>query len=113
MKNIFPFSYSYHTALPSKLAEEINIINHQNVSACFDVSHAYICCNIYQSDFLENSINLGGISNHWHVHDSFGKLNYDYLNATKSEALSLGNGLAVLNYPKNVKNNFCIKKNLR
>ena len=92
VENIFPFSHSYHTALPSKLSEEINTINHENVSACFDVSHAYICCNIYQADFLKNSMNLGGISDHWHIHDSFGKLNYDYLKATKSEALSLGNG---------------------
>ena len=92
VENIFPFSKSLHTALPSKLSEEINLINHNNIRACFDVSHAYLCCEAFQSDFMSNAVDLGSLSDHWHVHDSFGKLNFINSYLTKSEALALGDG---------------------
>ena len=68
------------------------LINHENIEPCFDVSHAYLCCNAYNSDFMQNVKDLGEISRHWHVHDSFGKLNFAYNQQTKSEALAYGNG---------------------
>lgn len=92
VENIFPFSESLHTALPGKLSEEINLINHQNIKACFDVSHAYLCCAAFKSDFITNAVDLGGNSDHWHVHDSFGKINFINSFLTKSEALALGDG---------------------
>ena len=92
VENIFPFSKSLHTALPSKLSEEINLINHNNIRACFDVSHAYLCCEAFQSDFMSNAVDLGSLSDHWHVHDSFGKLNFINSYLTKSESLALGDG---------------------
>ena len=92
VENIFPFSRLLHTALPSKLSDEINIIDHANIRACFDVSHAYLCCAAFKSDFISNAIDLGENSDHWHVHDSFGKLNFINSHLTKSEALALGDG---------------------
>jgi len=92
LENIFPFSELLHTALPSKLSDEINLMDHEYIRACFDVSHAYLCCAAFKSDFMTNAIDLGGNSDHWHVHDSFGKLNFINSYLTKSEALALGDG---------------------
>ena len=92
VENIFPFSEKLHTALPSKLADEIKMIDHENIKVCFDVSHAYLCCSAFKSDFISNAIDLGENSDHWHVHDSFGKLNFINAHLTKSEALALGDG---------------------
>ena len=68
------------------------MIDHQNIKACFDVSHAYLCCSAFKSDFISNAIDLGENSDHWHIHDSFGKLNFINAHLTKSEALALGDG---------------------
>ncbi len=92
VENIFPFFEGAHTALPNKLAEEIEKVNHPFVSGCFDVSHAYIACNSYQADFISNSYEFGKISNHWHVHDSYGRTNFSINPFTPSEALASGLG---------------------
>ena len=92
VENIFPFFEGAHTALPNKLAEEIEKVNHPYVSGCFDVSHAYIACHSYGVDFILNAYQLGSLSNHWHVHDSFGRTSFSISPFTPSEALASGLG---------------------
>lgn len=61
-----------HTALPSRLAREIEAIGHPNVRACLDFSHAAIRCNAQGADFLAEVKALARYARHLHIHDSFG-----------------------------------------
>jgi len=60
------------TALPSRLASEIEAIDHPNVFACFDFSHGAITCKAQGADFLREAEALARVSIHLHIHDSFG-----------------------------------------
>ena len=72
IENIFASESGSHTALPSRLAREIEAIAHPNVRACLDVSHAAILCATMQADFLAETKALARIARHLHIHDSFG-----------------------------------------
>ena len=52
VENIFPTVAGEHTALPSRLAREIETINHPNVRGCLDFSHAALTCAGAGVDFL-------------------------------------------------------------
>jgi len=92
LENIFPFFEGAHTALPEKLAEEIATIDHPQLTGCFDVSHAYIACNAYESDLAFQAKQISSVSSHWHVHDSFGQPLTSLQPYTSSEALAYGIG---------------------
>jgi len=92
IENIFPFFKGAHTALPIKLTEEIEKINHPFVHGCFDVSHGYIACKAYKENFMPHALEFGKSSKHWHVHDSFGVPDINVKPFTPSEALALGIG---------------------
>ncbi len=72
VENIFVSHESDHTALPSKLAAEIGAIDHPNVRACLDFSHAAITCRARGADFLTEAKALARVAKHLHIHDSFG-----------------------------------------
>ena len=92
LENIFPFYNGTHTALPSLLFDEIEKIDHPFIEGCFDLSHGYIACTYYEVNFIDHSKDFGKISNHWHVHDSYGKPNTSLKPFTDSEALAFGMG---------------------
>ncbi len=72
VENIFVTEAGAHTALPSRLAREIEAIDHPNVRACLDFSHAAITCNAQRADYLTEAKALARVSRHLHLHDSFG-----------------------------------------
>ena len=72
VENIFPSEPGTHTALPSRLAREIETIGHPNVRACLDFSHAAVLSTAQGTDFRAEAKALARVSRHLHVHDSFG-----------------------------------------
>jgi sugar phosphate isomerase/epimerase len=72
VENIFVLSESDYTALPSRLAREIEAVGHPNVKACLDFSHAAITCARRGAPYREEVCALARVAKHLHVHDSFG-----------------------------------------
>ncbi len=72
VENIWVGGDKQRTALPSRLAREIEAIGHPNVKACLDFSHAAISCNAQGVDFLAEARELARVACHLHLHDSFG-----------------------------------------
>ena len=91
IENLFPFKLDYYAPLPSEIAKQLNGINHPNVKCCMDISHAYINCT-YQNAHLINELKeMGPLSEHIHMHDSFGNIEriWTYIDA---ESTSYGQG---------------------
>ncbi len=92
VENLFNFyDDNMHIPLPNVLTEQLKILNHPNVSATLDFSHAYLNCSYYKADFMNEISLMSQISKHLHVHDSFGNLNNMYT-YNESEDLSYGFG---------------------
>lgn len=72
VENIFVMETGAHTALPSRLASEIEAIGHPNVRGCLDFSHAAITCKAQGADYLTEAKVLAPFARHLHLHDSFG-----------------------------------------
>src|SRR6185312_10683827 len=96
VENIFAGVPNQHTALPSRLADEINAIGHPNVRACLDFSHGAIRCSQQGADFLLEAKALSKVSRHLHLHDSFG--DHAYVR-THSRAERVAYGLGDLHLP--------------
>jgi len=80
-----------HTALPSRLAYELQQIDHPNIRCCLDVSHAYINCGFHGRDLLEELAPLAPLAAHVHLHDSFGRPN-DIRTVSRAERMAYGLG---------------------
>ncbi len=91
IENLFPFTLNHYAPLPSEIAKQINEINHPNVKCCLDISHAYINCNYRNAHFINEIKMMGPISEHIHMHDSFGIIEriWTYIDA---ENTSYGQG---------------------
>lgn len=73
VENIFRFEPMRETPLPSKLAGEIDAVDHPHVRATLDVSHAFLRCTDARVDFMTEIAALAPYARHVHVHDSFGR----------------------------------------
>lgn len=91
VENVFNYHRSRHTALPSRLAHEIEAVDHPNVKACFDFSHGFINATLLGADFLQEAEALAPYAKHLHVHDSFGRPQ-DILTYSHAERLAFGQG---------------------
>jgi sugar phosphate isomerase/epimerase len=91
VENIFVSGENQRTALPSRLAREIEAIGHPNVKACLDFSHAAIACAAGGADFLAEAKQLARVARHLHIHDSFGDP-AQFWTFSRSERLALGLG---------------------
>ncbi len=91
VENIFTYDHSRHTALPSRLAAELALIDDPNIRATFDFSHGYINCGLHGVDFVEEAKALAPFSKHLHIHDSFGRPK-DFWTYTLTEDLAFGAG---------------------
>lgn len=80
-----------HSALPSRLAYELALIDHPNIRCCLDVSHAYINCGFHGRDLLEELAPLAPFAEHLHLHDSFGRPN-DMRTVSRAERIAYGLG---------------------
>jgi sugar phosphate isomerase/epimerase len=91
VENLFPAEPGLHTALPSRLAREIEAIGHKNVRGCLDFSHAAINCTARGADFLAEVKALARVCRHLHVHDSFGDP-IQFRTTSRSERVAYGLG---------------------
>ena len=92
VENLFNFfNDKMHVPLPSVVAEQLELINHPNIKATLDFSHAYINSKYYNAKFIEEISKMAQLSKHLHVHDSFGILKEIYTYNT-SEQISYGIG---------------------
>ncbi|MEP9350038.1 TIM barrel protein [Xanthobacter sp. KR7-225] len=73
VENVFRFEPMRETALPGRLAAELDAIAHPNVRATLDFSHALLRCNDARVDFMKEIAALAPFAQHLHVHDSFGR----------------------------------------
>tara|TARA_B100000686_G_scaffold346462_3_gene433204 strand:+ start:109 stop:1005 length:897 start_codon:yes stop_codon:yes gene_type:complete len=91
IENLFPFTKKNYAPLPSEIAYQLNSINHPNIKCCLDISHGYINCTFRNANFLEQINLLAPLSEHIHMHDSFGLIEsiWAYL---PSEFTSYGQG---------------------
>jgi sugar phosphate isomerase/epimerase len=94
VENLFAgYEGKAHTASPSQLAAELAAINHPNVVATLDFSHAYQKLDFdgRRESFVEEVKALAPYSRHLHVHDSFGRQD-DIWMFTDGERLAYGHG---------------------
>ena len=72
LETLFPTAPGIYTASPSRLAAEIEGIDHPYVVGCLDLSHAYLNCTARGLDFEAEAVRFAEVTGHVHIHDSFG-----------------------------------------
>jgi sugar phosphate isomerase/epimerase len=82
-----------YASAPSRLAAELAVIDHPNVMATLDFSHAYLKLDFdgRRADFVEEVAALAPFARHLHMHDSFGRQD-DIWMFTEGERLAYGHG---------------------
>jgi sugar phosphate isomerase/epimerase len=87
------FDGKAHASSPSRLAAELEEINHANVMATLDFSHAYLKLDFdgRRESFVEEVKALAPYSRHLHIHDSFGRQDDIWMYA-EGERLAYGHG---------------------
>jgi sugar phosphate isomerase/epimerase len=82
-----------HASSPSRLAAELAAIDHPNVLATLDFSHAYIKLDFdgRRDDLVEELKALAPWSKHLHMHDSFGRQD-DIWCYSEGERMAYGHG---------------------
>ncbi len=91
VENVFRFGGTRETATPSKLAGELEAIDHKAVKATLDFSHAYIRCAENRLDPLAEIAALAPHAVHLHLHDSFGRPT-EMWTFDPAEAVAFGEG---------------------
>ena len=93
VETLFADDGRIQTASPSKLAAELSMINHPNVMATIDFSHAYIKLDYDggRQDYLTEIATLAPFAKHLHMHDSFGRQDDIYM-FSDGERLAYGHG---------------------
>ncbi|MDI4664086.1 sugar phosphate isomerase/epimerase [Xanthobacter autotrophicus] len=91
VENIFRFEPMRETALPSRLAGELDALDHPHVRATLDVSHAFLRATEARVDFMNEISALAPFARHVHVHDSFGRP-LESWTMDEAERLALGEG---------------------
>lgn len=78
---------------PSRLAAELALIDHPNVLATLDFSHAYLNLDYLgrRDTFIDEVAALAPFAKHLHVHDSFGRQD-DIWMFTEGERVAYGHG---------------------
>ena len=72
-ENIFTTEPGQYRQTPSQVAETVREVNHPNVVALIDFSHAYIESTYRGLDFRDELRAMAPVTGHLHVHDSFGR----------------------------------------
>lgn len=73
LENIFTTELGQYRQTPSQVAETVKAVNHPNVVALIDFSHAYIESTYRGLDFFAEIAAMAPVTGHLHVHDSFGR----------------------------------------
>ena len=73
LENIFTTELGQYRQTPTQVAETVRAVNHPNVVALIDFSHAYIESTYKGLDFRAEIAAMAPVTGHLHVHDSFGR----------------------------------------
>lgn len=73
VENIFTTELGQYCQTPAEVAETVKAVNHPNLVALIDFSHAYIEATYRGLDFREQLRAMAPVAGHLHVHDSFGR----------------------------------------
>lgn len=73
LENIFTTEPGQYRQTPAEVAHTVKALNHPNIVALIDFSHAYIECAYRGFDFFEQISAMAPVAGHLHVHDSFGR----------------------------------------
>lgn len=73
LENIFTTEPGQYRQTPAEVAATVKAVNHPNLVALIDFSHAYIESTYKGLDFLAELRAMAPVAGHLHVHDSFGR----------------------------------------
>lgn len=73
LENIFTTELGQYRQTPSQVAETVKAVNHSQIVALIDFSHAYIESTYRGLDFFSEIAAMAPVAGHLHVHDSFGR----------------------------------------
>jgi sugar phosphate isomerase/epimerase len=73
LENIFTTELGQYRQTPAQVAETVKAVNHPNVVALIDFSHAYIESTYRGLDFRAELAAMAPVTGHLHLHDSFGR----------------------------------------
>ncbi|MDK1389012.1 TIM barrel protein [Sinorhizobium sp. 8-89] len=91
-ENIFTTEPGQYRQTPVELAETVKAVDHPNLVALIDFSHAYIESTYRGLDFREQLRAMAPVAGHLHVHDSFGRPQGFYKAFHPQESTALGIG---------------------
>jgi len=91
-ENIFTAEQGQYRQTPSQVAETVKAVDHPNLVALIDFSHAYIESTYRGLDFRDELRAMAPVAGHLHVHDSFGRPQGGYKPFFVQENNALGIG---------------------
>lgn len=77
---------------PQAVARQVAAVNHPNLRATIDFSHAYMACRYFGWTLADRLADLGPLTTHLHFHDSFGRSPTKWDNLFPSEDAIFGEG---------------------
>jgi sugar phosphate isomerase/epimerase len=92
LENIFSTVPGQYRQTPAEIAETVRAVDHSNLVALIDFSHAYIESTYRGLNFREQIRAMAPVAGHLHVHDSFGRPQAFYQAFYPQEATALGIG---------------------
>lgn len=92
LENIFTTEAGQYRQTPAGIAETVRGVDHPNLVALIDFSHAYLEATYKGLDFREQLRAMAPVAGHLHVHDSFGRPTAFYKGYHLQEYTALGIG---------------------
>ena len=92
LENIFTTEPGQYRQTPAQVAATAKAVNHPNVVALIDFSHAYLEATFKGLDFHAEIAAMAPVTGHLHVHDSFGRPQGFYRGYHVQENTALGIG---------------------
>lgn len=92
LENIFTTEPGQYRQTPAEVAETVKAVNHANVVALIDFSHAYIESTYRGLNFREQIAAMAPVAGHLHLHDSFGRPQGFYKGYHLQENTAMGIG---------------------
>ncbi|PZU83646.1 MAG: myo-inositol catabolism protein [Shinella sp.] len=92
LENIFTTEPGQYRQTPAEVAATVKAVNHPNLVALIDFSHAYIESTYRGLDFRDQLRAMALVAGHLHVHDSFGRPQGFYQGYHPQENTAMGIG---------------------
>ena len=92
LENIFTTELGQYRQTPAQIAETVKAVDHPNVVALIDFSHAYIESTYRGLDFRTEVAAMAPVAGHLHLHDSFGRPQAFYKGFFPQENTAMGIG---------------------